>query len=178
MTNSNASGFSVDEQAQLKAFIEILDQAYLSENPAVKDALHQLMMITILCHGHKKSKRGPFKELFNKIKRVEDKLDNLKLDNLKLDRGDYNDFEKMIEDLKYYTSDNTKPHQWGTTIKNWPGTVGSGYASTQTAAKTTAGQATKAYSYLPDLVTNKLTESQLDAFFPDYESSPSKNVKK
>lgn len=142
---TNSPGFSEDEQAQLKAFIEILDQAYLSENTAVKDALHQLMMITILCHGHKKSKRGPFKELFNKIKRIEDKLDNIKLDR---GQKDYIDLQKIMD--------------------SYPGNSWDGYSTTKTFTNTDSTNWTTTSSpinALPNSVIDNLTMEQISAFF-------------
>ena len=166
MTKCNTGEFSVDEEKQLRAFIEILDQAYLSENSAVKDALHQLMMITILCHGHKKSKRGPFKELFNKIKRIEDKLDNLILAE---GQKKYDDLQNVLDGYKdptykTYTTytDSTIPWKSNTTKTfdtndfNWT--------------------TTSAINCLPAEVTDQLTGDQLSAFFDT--SSSKTTVKK
>lgn len=169
------SDFSEEEQKQLKAFIEILDQAYLSENSAVKDALHKLMMITILCHGHKKSKRGPFKELFKKIEHLENKLNDLEFSqdrdrDRSRDLKDYDQIQKIIDGYrgsKYGTPDSVKIHPW------------TDYLSTTDSINTlspkdsidaldsiwTTTNIAGSSDYLPDEVTDQLTKTQLHNFF-------------
>lgn len=74
----------------LERFVEMFDQALTSDDPRVKNALRQLMMMVVLTdtddhEGQARSKHGPLRrmqeeirEQFRWIKRLEDQVQSLK----------------------------------------------------------------------------------------------------
>jgi hypothetical protein len=89
----------------LERFIEMFDEAMVSNDPRVKNALRQLMMMVILTdtgdhEGQRRASHGPLRRMYEDVHVVNRKL---------------SDIESQISNLKYGLAQNqtsSDPKQW------------------------------------------------------------------
>ena len=66
------------EQFDLKEFAQMFDAALASDNPAVKKALRNFMMIAAIAESDIERDRGPFQQLFERLDSLEQEHHHLK----------------------------------------------------------------------------------------------------
>jgi hypothetical protein len=103
----------------LEAFVDLFDEALTSDDPSVQKTLQHLMVICALARNHARhdSRNGPLRRLFEDIKHL-----NSRLNNLESQRG--------MHHPGYGPVPPTNPTIWppepvvtqpGTASPNWPG---------------------------------------------------------
>lgn len=64
----------MDDDFDLEKFVELFDTAMTSDNPTVRKAFKNLMLVAALVESGDSVKTGPFKTLFNDLQRLKQRV--------------------------------------------------------------------------------------------------------
>ena len=122
---SNQTGLTIE---QVEQFINVIDQALQSDNPAVMQALQNLILLTTLTAGASNSRIGPIGQLIEDMRVLQARISRLE------DEIRFNQYQKQQKQWTGYPS--------GT----WPYTV-----TSTTSGKTTSGSASQGINTTSDI---------------------------
>ena len=112
------------EQFDIKEFAQMFDAALASDNPAVKKALRNFMMVAAIVHAQELNEderlEGPFESLLKKVQALESMVRELQ--NNRTYKDNYRDYYKdyIATNPTWVYSPNTSTTSGTTT---WPGTA-------------------------------------------------------
>lgn len=107
------------EELNLEQFVSLLDTALISDNPAVQNALRNLLTIATLVSAQKPGEEltlGPLRSLVETVKSLQQRVNQL--ERSQFVKQPYPGMQPLDPNQRIYTSPNTTgtpPPQWGTT---------------------------------------------------------------
>lgn len=114
-----------DEDFDIQRFAKLFDAALASDNPAVKKALRNFMMVAAIVEAEDTDRKpGTMQQVLNQVNDVEKRLSKIEQE---VKNNDY--ATQMVKEL-------SKKHSWNqytTTGTSWPSTYTTGYKSSNIA---------------------------------------------
>jgi len=87
----------MSNDVDLTELARLIDAALASDNPSVKKALRNFMLVASIAESESEAVSGPFQNIFKKIEILEDRIDMIERRALK-DEWKYSDWSQYIND--------------------------------------------------------------------------------
>lgn len=108
----------MSNKVDLTELARLLDAALASDNPSVKKALRNFMLVASIAEAESNTKAGPFQDLFRKMDILEERMNNMERQSLKdayTTEWKYNDWSRYINDPKVRYGGSTNQGTYTTT---------------------------------------------------------------